>query len=115
MKIKKIKYNNLIIANTFLKRAIGLLLYKTLDENQGMLFYNTTQIHTFFMRFSIDVIFCNKAGQVFAIYKNLRPFRVTKSYSRSYQGLVLEFKAGYVDINNLEIGDYLSINGHFLP
>ena len=95
----------IIVADSFLKRGIGLLLHKKFDG--GMLFYKTTQIHTFFMRFAIDVVFCDKDSRILKIYHDLKPFRMTKIHWQSF--FVVEFAAGFAKKNNLKEGDIFKI------
>lgn len=45
------------IADTFITRLIGLLNRKSLKEGEGLIIPGCNNIHTFFMRFALDVIF----------------------------------------------------------
>ena len=66
------------IADTFLKRTVGLMFRKpgmyhmefTVSKPQRML------VHTFFMRFPIDVTFYNEEGVVVKTVKHMKPWRV---------------------------------------
>lgn len=45
------------IANTFPSRLIGLLNRKALQEGEALVITKCNSIHTFFMRFVIDIVF----------------------------------------------------------
>ena len=56
------KEYNVIEANNFIKKFIGLMGKKNI--NKGMFFPKTNSIHTFFMRDNIDVIMINKDKKI---------------------------------------------------
>ena len=64
------------LADRMLPRAVGLLGRKGLDPGEGMLISRTGSVHTFFMRFAIDVVFVDRARTIVKIVPNLRPWRV---------------------------------------
>lgn len=63
------------------------------------------QIHTFGMRYAIDVCFCDRAGRVLHVVRGMRPRRVTKLVLRAR--LAVEMKAG--SLRPLRPGDQLSL------
>lgn len=64
-------------------------------------------IHTFLMRFPIDVIFLNKSNQVIAAIKNLKPNRLTRLYPKAVS--VLEVPAGVLQVTDTRVGDEIKI------
>lgn len=54
----------------------GLLAKSTLDEEKYYVFAACKAIHTFGMRFAIDVIFCDKSGCILKYYRQLSPNRI---------------------------------------
>lgn len=64
------------IADTFLKRLVGLMGKRSLVPGEGLFLPQVTSIHTFFMRFPIDVVFLDGQGVVVRIEKALPPFRI---------------------------------------
>ena len=74
--------HNLIIADTFIKRLSGLLGKTNISNDSGILLVPCTGIHTFFMRFPIDVYFLRKKEdgtgvfEVVARKKSLKPWRM---------------------------------------
>ncbi|MBI2835038.1 MAG: DUF192 domain-containing protein [Acidobacteria bacterium] len=55
---------------------IGLLARRSLDEGDGLVLRPCSMVHTWFMRFAIDVIFLDRHGTVLRVVDTLRPFGV---------------------------------------
>ena len=100
---KEIIASRVIKANNFLSRLFGLIIRKKLKDKEGFLIENCSSIHTFWMRYSIDVIFLDKKNLVLAIYHNIKPFRATSFISNAYYAL--ELKSGTIEKTSLEVGD----------
>lgn len=97
---------NAVIAESAKLRLIGLMGRERMDEFDGMLLNPCNSIHTFFMRFAIDVVFLNKNFEVIRVIENLPPWRATRPYFRASQ--VLELAAGTL-AGRLNAGDRLEI------
>ncbi|OPX92352.1 MAG: hypothetical protein A4E53_00551 [Pelotomaculum sp. PtaB.Bin104] len=86
--IMQIKINgiafNIELANTFLRRTKGLMGRKTLYAGTAMAIYPCFSIHTWFMRFPIDVVFLNKNGVILRIIRNMAPYRISPFVKGSY-------------------------------
>jgi len=65
------------LADTPRSRRIGLLRHKMLQPGEGLWIYPTKAIHTFGMRFSIDVAFLDRRLRIKRVYHRLAPFRLT--------------------------------------
>lgn len=63
------------IADTPGKRMRGLLGRKGLAPDEGMLFRPAGSIHMFFMKFAIDVVFCDKDLTVLKVVPDLQPWK----------------------------------------
>lgn len=99
--------NDFEIASTFWQRGRGLLGRKNLSENQAMWIQATNNIHTFFMRFSIDCIFINQKLEIVKIRKSVPPFRFVGPYWKAQS--VIETAAGFAEQKNLHVGDQLYV------
>jgi uncharacterized protein len=66
----------LIAVSTFWARARGLLGRPPLAANEALLLRPCRAVHTFFMRYPIDVVFLDRVGNVVAVREALRPWRV---------------------------------------
>ena len=63
------------VAETFAARAKGLIGRGGLEPGHGLLIPHCNCIHTFFMRFPIDVIFLDGNGAVVKAVRNIPPWR----------------------------------------
>lgn len=97
-----------ILANSFFKRIKGLLGYRALGTNQAMLLRPANSVHTFFMRFPIDVLFVGKDNIVVAAVRNMQPFRATSIFLKS--AFAIELPAGVIQSTGTSKGDLLQIS-----
>src|SRR5436309_10362234 len=99
---------NVQLADTPRSRRVGLLQHETLEPGEGLWIYPTQAIHTFGMRFPIDVAFLDRGLRVKRIYHRLAPYRLT-SLVWSAQS-VLELPSGCLAYTNTSVGDELQIS-----
>ncbi|MBW3634712.1 MAG: DUF192 domain-containing protein [Chloroflexi bacterium] len=83
----------------------GLMLAPSLGEAQGVLFRPARGIHTYFMRFPIDLIYLDEAYRVSAIREAMPPWRLDLRSATA----VIEVNAGAARANDIQIGDELRI------
>ena len=77
-----------VVADTFLSRLRGLLGRRELHADESLLLSPASSIHTFFMRFPIDVVFLDSDLTVLATREPVRPWR-TASCRRARSALEL--------------------------
>lgn len=95
------------VAERFPARARGLI-GRALGEEEGMLLIPCSAVHTFGMRYAIDVVFLDDANRIRAIFPALPPWRLAASPgSRA----VLELRAGAAARHGLVRGQ----QAHFIP
>ena len=63
-------------------------------------------VHTFFMRFPIDILFVRRDGGVVKVCPNVRPWRVAGAFSAF---ATVEFPAGELAGHNLVAGDTVEL------
>lgn len=68
------------MADTFFARLIGLLNRSYMKKGEALILTPSNSIHSFFMRFAIDVIFLDKSGKVIEALPSFRPFRISPVY-----------------------------------
>ncbi|WKY45711.1 DUF192 domain-containing protein [Eubacteriaceae bacterium ES2] len=85
-------YKDIKVADSFLKKLVGLLGSKSLNANQGLLLENCKQVHMFGMKYPIDVIFIAEDGNVLSYEDGLQPGKVS-AYVKEAKW-VLEVQAG---------------------
>lgn len=96
------------MAKNFFTRTIGLLSRKSLSKEEGLVIKPCSSIHTFFMKFAIDVLFVNKKGQIVALYENVKPWRVLPlHFTSSY---VIELPAGTILDKNIDKEDVVRVD-----
>src|SRR4051812_38799906 len=64
------------VARDFLSRFLGLMGRKRIATDEALLFPRCNSIHTFFMRFPIDIVFVGADGTVVDVVEGLRPWRL---------------------------------------
>lgn len=67
---------NVKVATSFFSRFLGLMGKKSIAEDQAVCFPRCDSIHTFFMRFPIDVILVGKEGEVVEVVEAMKPWRL---------------------------------------
>ena len=82
------------IANTFWKRALGLMGKHQLERGTGLLIPNCRSIHTGFMRFPLDVIFLDENNRVAKVVRNVKPWRMVWGGWKACS--VLEVQCGWL-------------------
>jgi len=108
MKIVNLTNNTVLadrarVADTFWKRLVGLLNRNSLEKGEALILKPCSSIHTFFMRFSIDVLFLDKNSKVIGIIHAIKPFCITPVYFGAC--LVIELAAGTLQLNQTKLGD----------
>ena len=94
------------IADSPLPRMRGLLGKRDLASHEGVLLRPAGSVHTFFMRFPIDVVFLDRDGRVLRIVESVRPWRTAAARGAK---AVLELRAGECAKRRLLTGDVLEV------
>jgi uncharacterized membrane protein (UPF0127 family) len=94
-------------ADTVLSRFIGLLGRRSLAVDEGLWLEPCDSIHMFFMRFPIDAVFVDRGGVVIACVERLRPWRVTRLYSKARA--CVELAAGVIQSTGVRVGARLAL------
>jgi len=97
----------IIKANSFFERLSGLIKYNNLDDNEILVIENCKAIHTFFMKFNIDVIFTDKRNKIIKMKKNLKPWRIFIGGLQAKD--VYETASGFIKKYNLKKGEILKL------
>jgi hypothetical protein len=101
----KVLYSNIMIADNPVSRVVGLMFRKA-PEGDGLLLEPCNSIHTFFMRYSLDIVFLNKSNEVVKIIRELKPWRMTGIYFKAKK--TLEVPAGQLPLE-VKVGDILEV------
>lgn len=95
------------IADTFLERLTGLLNRKSLDKGEALILFPSNCIHSFFMRFNIDVLFLDKNNKIVAALSSFKPFRLSPVYFSA--SLVIELPEFTIQYTASRVGDIIKI------
>jgi uncharacterized membrane protein (UPF0127 family) len=93
------------LADTFWLRLRGLLGSAPLQKEEGLILVGEKSIHTFFMKFPIDVVYVDKNYKVIRTDANVVPSRFGPFVARS--AYVLELLVGAIANTATEAGDQL--------
>ncbi len=93
------------VARSFWTRFRGLMGRRELPTGGGMLIEPNGSIHTFWMRFPIDVIFTDRQGIVVGLREAMPPNRPFAG-ARGANGTI-ELPAGTIQASRTERGDRL--------
>lgn len=94
--------SNAEIADTGAKRSKGLLGRDELASGEGLWIVPCESIHTFGMRFPIDVIYLDRQHRIRKIRRNIPPWRVSACLTAHS---VLELASGAVREQDAQRGD----------
>jgi len=96
------------VADSSMRRLIGLLSRSSLPPGGGLLLFPSNSIHTFGMRFAIDVVFLDRELRVLGLCKAVAPYRVI--WPRWKAQTVLELPVHAIESSRTEIGDELVLS-----
>jgi uncharacterized membrane protein (UPF0127 family) len=87
-------------------RRTGLLCHQSLPAGTALVLAPCAAIHTFFMRFDIDVAYVSRDGRVLKVRQVLRPWRLSAALGAH---AVIEMPAGTLAHSDTRPGDLLQI------
>jgi uncharacterized membrane protein (UPF0127 family) len=87
-------------------RRTGLLKHDTLPAGDALVIAPCGAVHTFFMRFPIDLVFVDRDGRVLKTRERVAPWRVAGSL-RAFA--TIELPAGTLERTKTARGDVLSV------
>jgi uncharacterized protein len=90
------------------RRRKGLLGRDGLDEGEGLWIVPCESVHTFGMRFAIDLVYLDRAKRVVKVRHSVGPARISASF-RAHS--ILELRPGTVAATKTQPGDQME----FLP
>jgi len=76
------------------QRMKGLLGQSELLPGSALVITHCQSIHMFFMKFPIDVVFCDRQGNVVGVCENIKPFSLSPLFCKA--SYAIELPAGTV-------------------
>ncbi len=96
--------NQAAVAETSAARRTGLLRHSSLPHGSGLWIVPCEGIHTFGMKFPIDVVFLDRKLKVLKTARNLKPWRISLCLAAHS---VLELPSGTLEATATRRGDQL--------
>lgn len=104
----KVIATNVIMADTFCKRLMGLMGRSNLPLDTAMVLKPCKQVHTYFMRFPILVMFINDEGRVICV-ERLVPNKISRYIKDSEIVIEMSWVNNKSDTILVKEGDEISI------
>jgi uncharacterized membrane protein (UPF0127 family) len=93
------------IAQNPWKRMKGLLGTSELPSGRALVITHCQSIHMFFMKFAIDVIFCDQQDRVVGLCANIKPFSLSPIFFKA--SYAIELPAGTISSSGTQLGDQI--------
>ncbi len=111
LRVRNLTKNTLLadradIADTSATRNKGLLKHTGLAEGEGLWIVPCEGVHSFFMKFAIDVVFINKKRVVTKVRPNMVKSRIALSI-RAHS--TIELPVGMIQKSQTAVGDQLEL------
>jgi uncharacterized membrane protein (UPF0127 family) len=95
------------VADSSAKRSKGLLGRKSLSPGEGLWILPCESVHTFWMRFSIDLIYLDRQKRIRRLVSAVPPWRISACFSAHS---VIELPAGVITDTLTQPGDMLEFS-----
>jgi hypothetical protein len=95
------------IAGNSWQRMKGLLGRPELPLNNALIITHCQSIHMFFMKFPIDVIFCDHQDRVAGLCVGIKPFRLSPLFFKA--SYAIELPIGSIAASQTQIGDQIQL------
>lgn len=94
-------------AHTHWTRLRGLLGTSSLPEGDGLWIRPCRQVHMYWMRYALDIVFLDEGNRVVALVANLMPGKLSPKVTAARS--VIELPAGSIERTGLVVGAQLVI------
>ena len=90
------------------RRLVGLIGRREFAPGSALVIPACRQVHTFFMRFAIDVLFLDAENRILYAEANVKPYGVTNH--RGGACMAIELPAGTIAAHGLRPGDVMVLS-----
>ncbi len=94
------------VADTSAKRRTGLLKHERLNAGEGLWIKPCESVHTFFMKFAIDLVYIDRKFKVRKVRQAVGPWKLSACLTAHS---ILELPAGTIEKTQTQAGDILAI------
>ncbi len=102
----RVLVGHVAVARGFAARGLGLMGRAPLPPDTGLLLRPCGEVHTFFMRFPLDLVFLDGGDVVVRVVRHVRPWRM--AFGGATARSVLEVSAGWMPEDAVSPGDRIS-------
>ncbi len=95
-------------ARSFMARLRGLMFRSHLPAGSGLVIEPNNNVHTFWMRFAIDVVFVDGADRVVGLVPAMPPNRPYAGARRARR--TIELPAGTIAASGTHLGDQFALH-----
>jgi uncharacterized protein len=99
--------DRIVKAGTSSERTTGLLKRSGLESGGGLWIIPCEAVHTFFMKFPLDLIYIDRKLRIRKVVRNVAPWRISACLSAHS---IIELPVGMIDASGSERGDQLEIS-----
>ncbi|HHW02203.1 MAG TPA: DUF192 domain-containing protein [Thermoanaerobacterales bacterium] len=92
-------------ATNFTGRLVGLIFTTNFKTGMALLIVPCSSVHTWFLRYAIDVVFLDRGNRILKVAQSIPPFRIGPVVRGAAK--VLELPAGVCRATGTEIGDVI--------
>ena len=89
-------------ADTFMRRFRGLMLTEALPEGCGLHIQPCRAVHSFFMKYPIDVLHLDEEGRIVGLQQELKPGNIGATFRGTRS--VVELPAGTLKRAEVQVG-----------
>lgn len=95
-------------ADTFISRLRGLMFRNNFNKGEALVIIPCNSIHTFWMKFPIDVVFLSKENTVIYIIENFQPNKISPLFRKAHS--VVELPIGTIKECSIKQGDVFAFD-----
>jgi uncharacterized protein len=103
---------NVMVADTFFKRLKGLMFTKELPEQSALHIMPCNEIHTFNMKYSIDVLYLDGNNNIIDVNENMAPGKIGRRVKNAIS--VVELPSGKVKRLGVKVGQTVAFIKDYL-
>jgi uncharacterized membrane protein (UPF0127 family) len=100
--------DSVAVAEGIFQRIFGMIGKRNLQENWALLIPECQRVHSFFMDFPLDIIFCSSDEIIVGTVESLKPWSLSPKFpTASY---AIELPKQSISRFELQIGDKIELN-----
>jgi uncharacterized protein len=99
--------DSVVVAEGIFKRIFGMIGARNAKENWGLLIPECQRVHSFFMSFPLDIIFCSSDEIIMGAVESLKPWSLSPKFSTA--SYAIELPEQSISRFKLQVGDKIEL------